>query len=87
MIAANPTTATMGLAHSSFAPVSTGRYWIGMPVHTAIQGMRIHHPGRLIKVASLEDVPLLLHARAVHPEGFTIIYNRHTEKTVAVVRA
>lgn len=77
----------MGLAHSSFAPVSTGRYWIGMPVHTAIQGMRIHHPGRLIKVASLEDIPLILRARAVNPDTFTIIYNSRTEKTVAIVRA
>jgi hypothetical protein len=77
---------TMGVTYSSLSVVPTGRYWVGTPIRTAIRGMRMHHPGQLIKVASLEDMPALIRESVYHPAAITIIYNSYTEKTIAVVR-
>ncbi len=76
----------MGLAHSSFTSVPTGRYWIGTPVHKAVRGMKMHHPGKLITIVSLEDIPFLLQESNKQLGVYTIIYNSRTEKTVAIVR-
>jgi hypothetical protein len=46
----------------------------------------MHHPGKLITIVSLEDIPFLLQESNKQLGVYTIIYNSRTEKTVAIVR-